>query len=242
MGTVTAQGGSPVEGAEIALDSVWRARTDARGRFRLNEVSVAVHLMEVRAVGFQPLALDLHVKQAETLRLAVTLLPAAQVLPEVAVTGRQRRLEAVGYYARQATGRGRFVSGDSLARLDSTSFVWAVARLRGIHARDPGGLDPQPASIACRGGFTLIVNGWRVPDRDDEGFSYKANYLRTLHPNDIEAIEIYEDASIPNIAGKALQLGPPSVPDPPAMAGGVPTRTPTNATPRSCMLVVWERQ
>ena len=58
-------------------------------------------------------------------------------------------------------------------------------------------LDPRPGSTACRRGFSLVVNGWVAPD--------EALYLRTLHPKDIDAIEIYEDAGIPNITPMALQ-------------------------------------
>jgi hypothetical protein len=242
-GRVLAEGGQPIEAADVVIDSAWHTRTDADGRFRLAEIPVAVHLMEVRAIGFRPLALDLHVVRAEEIGLAINLEPAAQQLPELVATAHQRRLERIGYYARQATGQGRFLDGDSLARIDSTSFVWALSQVRGLHTLNPGGLDPLPASTACRGGFTLVLNGWNAPE--------PAFALRTLHPKDIEAVEVYEDAGIPNVSTAALQSQAASPPGTAALAVAATRWLIRRAerddgwkkpTPTSCTLVVWERQ
>lgn len=257
-GMIRAERGTPIQAADVVIDSAWHTRSDARGGFRFPGIPVGAHLMEVRAIGYEPLAFDLHVGRAEEVRLTVTLSPAAQALPELVATAHQRRLDRVGYYARRETGQGRFVEGDSLVRLDSTSFVWAVGRVRGFRVLNAAALDPQPASTACPAGFTLVVNGWAAPDTQF--------FLRTFHPKDIEAIEIYEDAGIPNVVAKALQTeGPPApgaetaplsdaVTTPPATAiasgrGAAMVTTSLiraatkdrKATPTSCTMVVWER-
>jgi hypothetical protein len=243
-GQVVGEGGKPIEGADVVIDSAWHTRTDATGRFRLGGIPVALHLMQVRAIGFQPLALDLHVLQVEEIGMTVTLAPAPQVLPELVVTAHRRRLDRVGYYARRAAGQGRFIEGDSLARLDAVNFVRALARVHGMRTLDMASLDPRPGSTACRGGFSLVVNGWVAPD--------EALYLRTLHPKDIDAVEIYQDAGIPNITPMALQSQGASGPGPPHASAGLAaaaTRSLVHAagdfrkpTPTSCTIVVWERE
>lgn len=243
-GRVVGDGGKPIEGADVVIDSAWHARTDAGGRFRLGGIPVALHLMQVRAIGFQPLALDLHVLQVEEIGMTITLAAAPQVLPELVVTAHRQRLDRVGYYARRATGQGRFIEGDSLARLDAGNFVRALARVHGVHSLDMASLDPRPGSTACRAGFSLVVNGWLSPD--------EAFYLRTLHPKDIDAAEIYEDAGIPNITPMALQSQGASGPGPPQASAGLAaaaTRSLIHAaddfrklTPTSCTIVVWERE
>jgi len=52
---VTADGGRPVEGAEVVLGaSALRASTDVSGRFRLTNVAAGVRTLVVRAVGLLP--------------------------------------------------------------------------------------------------------------------------------------------------------------------------------------------
>ncbi|MEX2155582.1 MAG: TonB-dependent receptor [Gemmatimonadales bacterium] len=46
-------GGAPVGGAEIGLDSRWVARTDSTGFYRIREVRSGWHLVTVRAIGFE---------------------------------------------------------------------------------------------------------------------------------------------------------------------------------------------
>ena len=60
-GTVLAETGSPLSGAEVVIDSAWYARTDPEGRFRIAGLPRGAHVVQVRAIGFEPLELDFHV-------------------------------------------------------------------------------------------------------------------------------------------------------------------------------------
>ena len=82
----------------------------------------------------------------------ITLKQAPQVLEDVVVTARRRRLEAVGYYLRRDSGKGRFIEGDSLASIHRINFMRALTligasmpttRLRWIRCRValPAGVD-----------------------------------------------------------------------------------------------------
>lgn len=218
-GQVLGETGGPLAEADVVVDSAWHARTDPQGGFHLRGIPLGLHLLQVRAIGFRPLEMDLRIARADTLVITITLQAAAQLLPELSVTAQQWRLDRVGFYARRATGAGYFLEGDSLRRLDSTSFVWALVRLRAVHFRDLGASDLVPANVACRGGFNLVVNGWATP-ADDRAF-----FLRTLHPANIDAIEIYEDGGIPTLSASAIQSAP-------AIPGG-PAPGPPPAEPRT---------
>ena len=253
-GQVVAETGRPLSAAEVTVDGAWHTRTDIEGRFRLANLHLGSHVMRVRAIGFEPLDLDVRLGKATTSDVVITLKQAPQVLEDVVVTARRRRLEAVGYYLRRDSGKGRFIEGDSLASIHRVNFMRALTGIGGIHANNAAALDPLPRSIACRKGFSLIVNGWAVEDPDG------AFYLRTLHPENIDAVEIYEDAGMPAVdrnLSSAVQVRSASGPTPSSSFAAVPavrisaalvgaaTRTLSiddgTATPTSCVIVVWER-
>jgi hypothetical protein len=75
-------------------------------------------------------------------------------------------------------------------KLHPVDFMRALTQVPGIHVvnkMEPDYIDPLPRSIAWRKGLRLVVNGWVVPD------SAQRFYLRTTHPDELDAIEIYED-------------------------------------------------
>jgi hypothetical protein len=188
-GRVLAEAGPAVSDAVVVLDSVRRTRTDPNGLFRFDSLARGVHRLEVRAIGFSPLAakVELFGGAADAV---ITLKAFAQPLPEISVTGRRRHLLDVGYYRRKASEPGRFLETDTLARLDSLSLIRALSRLPGFRFAHPGTLDPDVASRAC-GSFTLWLNGWLVEEED------KAFVLRVTHPREVDGVEIYEDATAP---------------------------------------------
>ncbi|HTI04620.1 MAG TPA: TonB-dependent receptor [Gemmatimonadales bacterium] len=51
-------GGLPISGAEIGVDSRWMARTDSTGSYRIREVRSGWHLVTVRAIGFETVRRD----------------------------------------------------------------------------------------------------------------------------------------------------------------------------------------
>jgi hypothetical protein len=186
---------APVKGAVAVLDGRTYRQTDARGRFQFDSVSPGTHRLEVRAIGYGPVTATLALRQG-TADAVITLKTGAQVLPELLVRARLPHLEEVGFYKRRAEEDGRFLEADTLFRLDSLNLLLGFSRLPGFRLKTPGAQDPDVASHACRGGFQLWVNGWEIDSSD------KAFYLRTLHPSDLDGVEIYEDATAPLIFTK----------------------------------------
>jgi hypothetical protein len=209
-GVVIDQAGAPVKDAIAVLDSVRYRQTDTRGRFRFDSLSPGSHRLEVRSIGYSPVAAVLRLA-AGTADAVIRLKSGAHLLSEVLVKARDPRLDEVGYYRRRAEERGRFIEADSLLRLDSLNLVRALGRLPGFREKDLGVQDSGVVSHACRGGFRLFINGWEIDTSD------QAYFLRTTHPRDLAGAEIYEDGIAPLIFAGAR---PPQPPD--------------------CVLAIWE--
>jgi hypothetical protein len=199
-GVVIDQAGAPLKDAIVVLDSVRYRQTDARGRFRFDSLAPGTHRLQVRSIGYSPVAAVLRLA-AGTADAVIRLKSGAHLLPEVVVKARDPRLDEVGYYRRRAEERGRFVEADSLLRLDSVDLVLALSRLPSFHMKDVGVRDSGVASQACRGGFSLWINGWKIDSND---ITY---FLRTTHPRDLAGAEIYEDGTEPLIFISKLPVG-----------------------------------
>jgi hypothetical protein len=200
VGVVTDETGAPVRDAIAVLDSVRYRQTDARGRFRFDSLTPGTHRLEVRSIGYNPVAAVLRLAVG-TADAVIRLKSGAHLLPEVLVKARDPRLDEVGYYRRRAEEHARFVEADSLLRLDSLDLVLALSRLPGFRMRVAGVQDSGVASHACRKGFRLFINGWEIDSSD------QAYFLRTSHPKDLAGAEIYEDGTPPLIFGGMLPTG-----------------------------------
>src|SRR3954471_21089837 len=56
VGVVIDEAGAPVKDAIAVLDSVRYRQTDARGQFRFDSLTPGTHRLEVRSIGFSPVA------------------------------------------------------------------------------------------------------------------------------------------------------------------------------------------
>jgi hypothetical protein len=207
-GRVIDEAGVPLRDAIAVLDGTRYRQTDAGGRFQFDSLSAGTHRLDVRSIGYSPLTATLKLAPG-TADVVVTLQAGVRLLPEISVRARRPHLEEVGFYRRRAEENGRFVEADSIFRLDSLDLRRGLSRLPGFRERFPAASDPDVASHACRDGFQLWVNGWEIDSAD------KAFYLRTLHPGDLDGVEIYEDATAPQVFTRHL--------------------------PRACVLAIWER-
>jgi hypothetical protein len=207
-GVVIERSGKPVRDATVVLDDSSRT-TNQQGRFHFDSVAIGMHRLTVRAIGYRPFTASLRLK-AGTAEATVTLSSDPYRLPELAVRVRSPKLERLGFYARrEEERRGRFIEGDSLQRLDSLNLVLALSRLHSFRVKDAASLDPDIASQACRKGFKLWVNGWEIDSLD------KPFYLRTINPDEVEGVEIYEEGTVPLVF--------------------------TDSALSTCVLAIWER-
>ena len=93
-GVVLSVKGLPISGASIGIPSLARyTSSDSGGRFRLRSVPMGSHLLEARALGYQPGRQSVTVVPGDSVSLEFRLTPAAVTLPEMVVsTSREKEL------------------------------------------------------------------------------------------------------------------------------------------------------
>jgi iron complex outermembrane receptor protein len=93
-GVVLSVKGVPVADASVGIPALARyATSDSAGRFRLSGIKLGSHLVEARAIGFQPARQSVTVVPGDSAALEFRLKPAAVTLPEMVVsTSREQEL------------------------------------------------------------------------------------------------------------------------------------------------------
>jgi hypothetical protein len=184
----------PIERAIVFINGrQQRGATDALGKLTASaSVQDSLNVV-VRAIGYHPSTLRLPAGWNSSGTFPVVLIGVVTVLPEIAVSGRNGLPEKYrgisrmqSFYDRRARGRGYFITRDML---DQT----LVPDVEGILAQLPiRGVRSNLSFVRCSGRgdkVNVYVNGARVQVRDPR------EALSTIHPLNIEAIEVYRNIS-----------------------------------------------
>lgn len=187
----------PIEGAVVLVnDRQQMGATNASGRLSVSASPGDSLLLIVRAVGYQSTYVRRSPGWSSAEAIRVVLTRAALDLPEIVVTGHNemparylgiRRMQ--GFYDRRALGRGYFITREMLDRA-------LVPDVEGVLNQFPmRGVRSNLTFVRCSGRGEKVnayINGSRMPTKDPR------EALATIHPNDIEAIEVYRNtAEIP---------------------------------------------
>lgn len=179
-GVVLDASGSPLAGARVALATGTGATvTDSTGRFVLSGQPSGTQALVVRKVGFEPAELILNLTRREPRDVTVELGAFVPVLESVLVEARRgAALERIGFSERARTGQGRFLTQDDLNK----RFAVEVSDfLRHLPPPRASGL----ADASCTH-YWVDGSRWRVGTPDD-----------FMTPQEVAAIEVYEDATVP---------------------------------------------
>jgi hypothetical protein len=219
---VDAANGEGVSQAQVtALTSdqrnAGRARTSADGSFSLAlRAAGSFRLLGERAGYAISLSQPVEVAPRETVTVALRLAVQASALEPLSVTARQappRRasLEANGFYAREASGLGRYLRREDLERSSATNLVHVLAAVPGVdvqldrrgvqiitfaRSRIAGTINraQREQSDLCMP--TVYVDGARVGyDRGDkfEGTSPDINQI--VSKSQLEAVELFRSTA-----------------------------------------------
>lgn len=147
-GTVVADSTAiPLPAAEVLLETtMYRARTDHRGRFRIGGIDVGRYRLTARAVGFRQVTVDLVLGPGDSLEVDFTLRGEAVSLAPLEVTAAApRRVSAkmAAFDERRRLGFGRHLTRADLARYDHGPITTALRNVAGVK------LIPIP----CSGGY-----------------------------------------------------------------------------------------
>lgn len=187
-GTVVDSTGQPVADAEVTLGLGGAAvRTDALGRYRIEDPPGGAHWVFVRRVGFAPTRRTVRVKQDAVTPLDFTLVPTTLTLAEFiveAVEDWRRARSSVGsiFLAQEDLAAGNRTEVSETVRL---YLPYGVFRESGPDALDRAGLE----------GLNLVQAGGSL--RCAPAVSYNGERPRNGFPVDafplseVEAVEVY---------------------------------------------------
>ena len=209
-GTVTdAKTGAPLEGALVKIKGVTnQALTDSKGSFVLKTGQKLPFILEVSYIGYRKLETE-----ATTTTINIQLQDEQTQLNEVVVVGygTQRRTDVTGSVAS--------VSKELLAQPVPSFDNMLQGAVAGVQVSQSSGQPGASSTIRIRGGNSLsfgndplyVIDGFIY--YNDNGLTNLApqsgtsvtgatiNALSTIHPNDIESIDILKDASATAIYG-----------------------------------------
>lgn len=193
-GVVTDSGSTPIAGAVVAIVGNGQTqRTAQTGRFDLVGVATGTQLLDVRAVGFQPLRIPVNVLENEA---PITTFSMSKVMTLSKVEIRAFRAIAMGpdmidFEHRRKVGTGRYFGPEDMIALDPLRIATLMERVPGVRVAQNGISGDR---ILMRGvGFSqyctpdIWLDGYRVSN-DGTMDSF-------VQPQQIRAVEIYSRAA-----------------------------------------------
>jgi TonB family protein len=183
-GTVRDSLGQGISGALVQVaGGTQRAESGANGTFALRAVPSGAQELVVRRIGYRPLVQPLAVSDSGETGVAIRLAALAQPIAPVIVRGRETlRGNAAAFYARRASGRGRFLTA---AEIDNRQ-LWTM--------RDVMRTIPGTQVRGNRGRQVFLLRGATVPPvvyLDGIRMAAGEIDLNLLDPRSFLGIEIY---------------------------------------------------
>lgn len=201
----------PLQAAYVALldedrESVSTTETDEEGRFEIRAPTPGSYYVYVNRLGYRSLVDGTFtLREGEPLEVWVVMHPEPIPMEGVtgAVEGRVQRLASVGFYERKEAGFGHFIEREELRRRIGnyvTDAFRSVPRMA-VHEPRPSlvgaGELVHPRLMVRQGGRTcsptFYVDGAEVHRGGANSGPLRPDDF--LHPEDLEAVEIYTGAA-----------------------------------------------
>lgn len=203
-GVVRDSAGRPVRDAGVAVWGTERRVTTGRhGDFLLDSLPGGTQMLEVRAVGYEPVQQPVQLAAGWPRTRDVTLRRRVVALPTVAVTGAaaQKRAKLVRFYERKELAArginyGHFLTTEDIERKHVPWFSDLVKDIPGIHVYhriypeddEIGGSQlMRPPNLYCR--MTIYLDGIRVTNQLNGGDPDPINLL--VSPSSVAGVEVY---------------------------------------------------
>jgi hypothetical protein len=181
----------PIAEALVQLDTA-RQTTGADGSFQFRAVAAGSRVLRILHIAYAPRQDTLTVGDGDRVDLRIPLALADIPLAPITVEVRSRRLLDVGFYDRSVRGHGIYLTREHLKETK-------VSRLGDYLARIPGVgrtlVDGEDSRIDMRGGRSISMRCDTQFFLDGSALATGRAVLETLHPGNIEGIEIYRGAS-----------------------------------------------
>jgi hypothetical protein len=156
-GVVTDLSHRPIQRALVeAMPGALQSRTDAEGRFQFQNRAPGLHVLSVRALGYQQRLLHVTLEPASGWRGAVALNLTVQQLPDLeARVNAWKPAEYAGtsrydgFFMRQRQGFGTYFSRDEIDRIGAFHFTQLLQQVPGFRVswNPPGAAQPTTLRI-----------------------------------------------------------------------------------------------
>ena len=195
--TVTDTAGNAIADATvIVVGTPLSGRSDSQGQVEFRNVDWGPQQISVRKLGFREFAQRVVIPADGSMAMGVMLRRVAVNLEKVVVRdsgGKPLRLSGTtrldDFYKRRKSGAGTFFTREDIDKRNPGRLFDMFMGIPGVRLTYRGST-PLLSFARCKNGVEVFVDGQRLND----GF----NVLGSLHPNQIEAIEIYHGlASVP---------------------------------------------
>lgn len=209
----------PVPGANVVISDLGTGEaTDENGEFRLPNVPVGSHTVEVSFVGYETKEIPVEVEANETTDVRVQLVPTALEIDDVVVTalGVEREERSLGYSVGSVEGADLEQAGETNfistltgktagARISNSSQMGGSARIELRGASSISG-DNQPL---------IVIDGVPIDNSDfnttgqatgSGGYDY-GNAASMINPSDVESVSILKGASAAALYGSRASNG-----------------------------------
>lgn len=191
IGIVRGATGRPVVGARARVPGHPYVLTDDRGAFRLDSLPAGSQMLEVRALGFAPLELQLDVSAEPVAPDTLMLTAVSMLLDTVRVTTRRvYDADVYGFEARRRLRSGTFITRDEIAREHPQRFSDLLQALPVMHFVTVGG--GATVSFLMRGDMIattcvpdIWLDGWRLVGSAATDVDFLAP------PDKIDGVEVY---------------------------------------------------
>ena len=198
----------PAEAAAVFLDGTKvNVRSDATGRFVIENVSPGSHTVEVRLQGYGSATQSVDVTSGMQARIAFSISPAVTALASVTVIGTKTDLAETRKRIAQIPGSVALIEPADIRGTRQANLKDVLSFTPGVYVQSRfGAADESQISVRGSGlrnnfharGINLLVNG--MPYRNADGFTdFESLELLTT-----EAIEVYKGANALRYGGSTL--------------------------------------
>lgn len=195
--TVSDSAGNPILDAAVAIvGTSLHATSDRFGQVEFRNVDWGPQSITVRKLGYREVNQSIVVPAGGSVATGITLRRLAVNLDRVIVRDTMEkplRLAKTGrfdeFYRRRKAGEGTFITREDIEVRHPGRALDLFMGIAGVRLTYRGSV-PLLSFARCKEGVEVFVDGQRLNDGITE--------LNTIHPNQIEAIEIYHGlASVP---------------------------------------------
>lgn len=179
--------GDPIGSARVEITGVEGGPlglTGDGGRLTLYDIESGALPLRASALGYVPADLEVEVPESGFVSVVFSLAPAPVELEglSVEVAARMPYLRLNGFYERAASNRGYYYDAERIDGMPSTTVLGKLRNLRRVQRRRDG---------------TLSIGRCRTPNIwVDRLFMESQDLDRAMRPEDIVAVEIYDQSNL----------------------------------------------